>query len=249
MAGRTTRRPLLPDPSVDHARSEWTADSDQNKDAYILYDELLRSRDRLAELPPLTPQDLESVARAMHELVFFLITPPAGAKTELPLSEQTKETLLSAARNRDIDLYVTVAALLARKLAARPREGWASVQLEQVRDALDALTFDYNAPKRETLTMLQGIRADLDSRIAYVRAYRRTGYRFSRRPETYGGRANRAESPEQFFRRIYGPHVPRGLTQADIRKVDPAFYNVLHVWCSRHKRKMSSLVPATRQRR
>jgi hypothetical protein len=239
----------LPNPSADHALSEWTADSDQSREAYVLYDELLKSRDRLAELPPLTPQDLESVARAMHELVFFLITPPAAVKTELPLSERTKQALLSAARNRDLDLYVTVVGLIASKLAARPREGWASVQLEQVRDALDALTFDYNAPKRETLAMLQGIKADLDSRIAYVRAYRKTGYRFSQRPETYGGRANRAESPEQFFRRIYGPHVPRGLTQADIRKVDPAFYNVLHVWCSRHKRKMSSLVPATRQRR
>jgi hypothetical protein len=185
----------------------------------------------------------------MHELVFFLITPPAGAKTELPLSEQTKGALISAARNRDIDLYVTVVALLARKLAARPREGWASIQLEQVRDALDALTFDYNAPKRETLNMLREIRADVDSRLAYVSAYRRPGYRFSQRPEAYGGRANKAESPDQFFRRIYGHHVPRGLTQADIRKVDLAFYNVLHVWCSRHKRKMSSLVPATRQRR
>jgi hypothetical protein len=247
MAGGTKRRPL--NPSTDQAGFEWTADSDQNKDAYILYDELLKSRDRLAELPPLTPQDLESVARAMHELIFFLITPPAGAKTELALSDRAKQALLGAARNRELDLYVTVVALLARKLAARPREGWASVRLDQLRDTLDAMTFDYNAPKRDTLTMLREVRADLDGRIAYVRAYRKTGYQFSQRPETYGGRADRAERPDQFFRRIYGPHVPRGLTQADIRKVDPAFYNVLHVWCSRHKRKMSSLVPATRQRR
>ena len=247
MAGGTKTRSSSP--STDHARFEWTADSDQNKEAYVLYDELLRSRDRLAELPPLTPGDLESVGSAMHELIFFLITPPAGAKTELPLSERAKQALLGAARDRELDLYVTMVALVARKLAARPREGWASVQLDQLREALDALTFDYNAPKRETLSMLREIRGDLDGRIAYVRAYRKTGYRFSQRPEAYGGRANKAESPDQFFRRIYGPHVQRGLTQADIRKVDPAFYNVLHVWCSRHKRKMSSLVPATRQRR
>jgi hypothetical protein len=51
-------------PLTDHARSEWTADSDQNRNAYVLYDELLKSRDRLADLPPLSPGDLETAGRA-----------------------------------------------------------------------------------------------------------------------------------------------------------------------------------------
>jgi hypothetical protein len=222
----------------------------RSDDASVLYDDIVKVRDRLAELPPLTPQDLESVAQAMHEVIWYLITPPAGAKTDLPLGPETKHSLVQAARNRDIDLYVTVTALLARKLALQRREtNLASAQLDTLKDVLDILTFDYRVPKRVTLTLLRDIKSDLEARIAYVLAFRKTGYHFLERPESYRSRKDKGERPDQFFRRVYGSHVRRGLTQADIRKVDPAFYNVLHVWCTRHKRKLASLVPATRPRR
>jgi hypothetical protein len=140
-----------------------------------------------------------------------------------------------------------VTALLARKLALQRRTAdLASSQLDALKDALDALTFDYRVTKRTTLTLLRDIKSDLEARIDYVLAFRKTGYRFLERPESYRSRKDKAERPDQFLRRVYGSHVRRGLTQADIRKVDPAFYNVLHVWCTRHKRKLASLVPAAR---
>jgi hypothetical protein len=231
------------------ALSGWSEDSDQSEGAYILYDDLVRSRDRLADLPPLTPHELERVTLAMHEVVWHLITPPRSVKTALPLAEDQKAVLLSAARDRTIDLYVMVVALVAQKLALAKSGDLAAERLALLKDELDALTFDYRAPKKETLSMLRDLRLDLDARIAYVRAYRSNGYQFLERPETYRNRSAKAERPDQFFHRVYGAHVRRGLTQADIRRVDPAFYNVLHVWCTRHERKLANLVPATRSRR
>ncbi|MCP1839112.1 hypothetical protein ACVIHI_007974 [Bradyrhizobium sp. USDA 4524] len=62
----------------------WTADSDQSEAAYVLFSELVATRDRLAGLPPPTPQDLERVEQAMHEVIWYFITPPPGERTELP---------------------------------------------------------------------------------------------------------------------------------------------------------------------
>jgi hypothetical protein len=231
-------------------RSTPETGDDRGNETSILYDEIVKARDRLAELPPLNSQDLESAAQVMHEVIWYLITPPVGAKTDLALDAETKHSLVQAARNRDIDLYVTVIALLARKLALFRREPTLTAnQLDTLKDALDSLTFDYRVPKRVTLTLLRDIKSDLEARIAYVVALKKTGYRFLERPESYRSRKDKAERPDQFFRRVYGSHVRRGLTQADIRKIDPAFYNVLHVFCTRHKRKLASLVPATRSQR
>jgi hypothetical protein len=225
-------------------------DGNLNDTAAVLYEELVSARDRLGDFSPLTPLDLEQVARAMHEVVFFVITPPRGAGTPLPLPDRTKGQLVAAARNRDLDLYVTAVALIARKAALRRGDGdQPAAHLDSLRNALDALTFDYRRPKRETLATLRAVRSDLDARIGYVIGFRDLGYRFRELPEAYAARLDKKERPDQFFQRVYGAHVPRGLTQADIRKVDPAYYNVLHVWCTRHKRRLSALVPATRARR
>jgi hypothetical protein len=222
----------------------------QSDAAAILYDDLIGARDRLADLPPPTSLDFEQVALAMHEVVFFLITPPRGAGTPLPLPDRTKAHLAAAARNRDIDLYVTAIALIARKMALRRGAGnKPAAQLDALRDALDALTFDYRRSKRETLAALRAIRSDLDARIGYVTAFRESGYQFRELPELYASRRDKKERPDQFLKRVYGPHIRRGLSQADIRKVDSAYYNVLHVWCTRHERKLSALVPTTRARR
>jgi hypothetical protein len=245
MASRMRRAP-----SADGRADERRFPGDRPaEEARILYDELVRSRDRLADLPPLTPLDLEGVLQALHEVVWFMITPPVHASTPLTLPKESKATLLKAARNRGLDVYVIAVALIARKLAMRGTDnGLPAVQLDAIRDGLDVLTFDYRVPKRKTLTTLRDLRADVDARIAYVSAYRKAGYKFLEPPERYKQRKDKTERAYKFFQRVYASHVLRGLTQADIRHVDPAFYNVLHVWCTRHKRKLSSLVPATRGR-
>jgi hypothetical protein len=217
--------------------------------AQTLYAELTRSRDRLAELPPLTPLDLEAVAQVLHELIWFLMTPPVRATTPLALSAKTKASLVKAARNRELDCYVTVIGLLVRKAAQQGSDTrMASMQVDTIRDALDALTFDYRSSKRSTIEVLRQLRTDVEARIAYVIAQRQSGYKFPALPELYARRKDKRERADKFFQRVYAIHVPRGLAQADIRRVDPAFYNVLHVWCSRHDRKLASLVPASRTR-
>jgi hypothetical protein len=215
----------------------------------LLYDDLVRSRDRLAELPPLTPQDMERVDVARHEVIFHVMTLPLHRASDLPVSFEQRSSLAEAARNRAIDPFVSLVALAAQKLAmAQGRPNWRSDTLAMLRDALDIITFDYGVPKKETLALLRNLREDLDNRVAYVRGLRPTGYRFVEKPELYRGRSDKGERPDRFFERVYRRHVPRGLTQADIRLVDPAYYNVLHVWCSRHGRSMASLVPASRRR-
>jgi hypothetical protein len=73
------------------ALSGWSEDSDQSEDAYLFYDHLVKSRDRLADLPPLTPQEIERVTLAMHEVVWHLITPPRNVKTP-PTRSPTRGT-------------------------------------------------------------------------------------------------------------------------------------------------------------
>ena len=225
-------------------------DAELAESARILYEELIASRNRLADLPPITSQDLADVGQAMHEVFWYLLTPRPEVKTALPLPQKTKDELIEAARNRSADLYVTAVALVGRKFAARRRQGrWKIDQLAAIGDALDTLTFDYAAPKKATLATLRELRSDLDARIAFVSASRPTGYKFRERPERYADRPDKKERPDQFFRRVYGDHARRGLTQADVRKIDAAYYNVLHVWCTRHKRKLSSFLAPSRQSR
>ncbi|WP_234686101.1 hypothetical protein [Bradyrhizobium monzae] len=246
MVGRSKRK--LPAPS--ERSIGWTADSDQSEAAYVLFNELVATRDRLASLPPLTPQDLERVEQAMHEVFWYFVTPPPGAASELALPDLAKANLIQYVRDRSLDLYVATVALLAQKLAASDREPSSlRGELAALRDGLDALTFDHRTTKTSLLAVLRDLRQDLNERIAYVAATPPRGYRFSVSPEKYGARKNRSETPDKLFGRVYAAHVPRGLTQADIRKADPAFYNVLHVWCSRHGKKLSRLVPGTRARR
>lgn len=223
--------------------------SDKAEGAVLLYDELINTRDRLAGLPAVTPLDLEIATGALHEVIFFLITPPRGRATPLRMPDEIKSQLVEAARNRVLDLYATVTALVACKLAHPAAAGeLAASRLDGLRNALDALTFDYRRPKRETLAMLKAAKTDVEARIKYVAKSRASGYRFRELPEAYASRSDKRERPDQFFQRVYEKHVRRGLTQADIRAADPAYYNVLHVWCTRHQRKMAALVPATRSR-
>lgn len=229
--------------------SGWTEHSDQSEELYLLYDHLVRSRDRLADLPPVTPQDMERVDRARHEVIFHVLTPPLHVKSDLPATAEQRAALVAAANDRKGDLFVGLVALVAQKVAvAESGRATRTGTLDVLRDALDIITFDYRTAKRDVVAMLRDLREDLDGRLAYVKGFRATGYRFLEKPELYKSRADKRERADHFFERVYRPHVRRGLTQADIRLIDPAYYNVLHVWCSRHGRAMSSLVPASRAR-
>jgi hypothetical protein len=239
-----------PPPRGQKPTEKFTAVISPTDEACVLYEELVQSRDRLADLPALTPRDVETVIQLLHELIWFLITPPSRATWPPPLGDAAGTDLVLAARNRSLDTYVTVAALLAWKKAALVREdkATAATQLDAIGDALDNLTFDYRMPKRRLLDLLRGVRGDLDARIAYISQLRRPSYRFTNVPERYNDRKNKRERPDEFFKRVYAAHVARGMTQADIRTADPRFYNVLHVWCSRNNRKLSSFLPPARSR-
>lgn len=218
--------------------------------AVTLYKEILMSRDRLAELPPLTGRDLELCQFALHETVWFFMTPPKWAATELPLPDDVKRQLRTAAETRENDLYVVVVALIALKLWRKQETSLSLTEnLEALTDLLDLLSFDHKRPKRTILETLRELKADIDARIAHVTEARAKGFAFPEPVEIYAARKNKREKPDQFFRRVYSRYVSLGLTQADIRKSDPAFYNVFHVWCSRNGRRPESYIPAKRPRR
>ncbi|MEJ0076844.1 MAG: hypothetical protein WDO17_15610 [Alphaproteobacteria bacterium] len=216
--------------------------------AFVLFDELLRSRDRLAGLSPLTARDLETISQAMHEVIWFFLTPPKGRKTDLALSEEVKAGLLRASGDRTNDLYTLIVAAIALKLAGGRTAPNAPAILDRLGELLDSLAFDSRAAKKTALGLLRRAREEVDARIAYVRQGRPQSYRFSRAPEQYRNRRDKTEKPDAFFRRVYGADVRRGLTQADLRRADPAFYNVLHVWCTRREKRLSAMLPASRPR-
>lgn len=193
------------------AGSGWTHDSDQSESVYLLYDDLVRSRDRLADLPALTPKDMERVALAMHEVIFHLMMPPLSKKADLPVSSEVRSELVGAARNRSLDRFVTLVALVAQKIALA--EWNTTNRLDSIAiltDALDVLTFDYRAPKKETVALLRAIREDLADRVKYVTGLRSSSYRFIERPELYAHRKDKRERPDRFFERVYRAHVRRG---------------------------------------
>lgn len=211
-----------------------------------IYDELIRNRERLSHLPPLVAKDLAPVKNAMHEVVWFFLTPGATATLKVP--DRLREEVARAARDRSRDIYTILVSAIALKLSGRRAKESAAILAEDIRDGIDSLAFDFRATKAVTLTRLLDIKAHLEERIAYVRQSRRKAFRFQTPPEKYRDRAKKSETPERFLLRVYGSDLKRGLTQADIRDADPAFYNVLHVWCSRRGKKMANLVPASRAR-
>ncbi|WP_375414984.1 hypothetical protein [uncultured Bradyrhizobium sp.] len=221
-----------------------------SKDLGVFFDWLVQVRERIADLPPITQPDIEAALQAQHEVFWSLMTAPAGAESNLPLPRETQAGLIRAARDRSSDLFTLAVAMVAIKLTAWQRRGASDVvQMQGLEGLLDALTFDYQRPKRKTLSLLRDLKTNIDERLSYVRNSKPGGYRFLSKPEPYLSRPDKSESPLKFFERVYGAHVRRGLTQADLRRVDPGLYSALHVWCFRHKRTMANLVPSTRPKR
>jgi hypothetical protein len=170
---RTGRRSLGIEASL-RDQSGWTADSDQLEDAYVLYEDIVGTRDRVADLGATPPKDMETAARALHEMVSYLLTPPPQAKTELRLPDPIKQELIAAARDRDIERFVLTVALLALKLGKRESEtATLAHQLVVIGDALDSISFDYRTPKRSILATLRHLRDDIDARISHQRESRR----------------------------------------------------------------------------
>jgi len=214
-----------------------------NEHVTALYGRLLQMRTRFASLAPLTPRDLDLAAQVMHEVFVYMLGVHQNP-SDWPLSAASCATLETAARNRDLDLYVMVVAVLSAKAAkAKEKPEFRANQMDAIADALDALTFEHGITKTALLELFRDLKEDLAKRIAWIKANHVTGYNFPKAPELYRDRRNKKEKPDEFFRRVYAPHVPRGMTQADIRRVDPAFYNGFHVWCARHEKHLSHFVP------
>lgn len=220
---------------------------DSAESALLAYDHLLLHRDRLAGLAPLSRHELDVAMLALHEAVQFFLAQRSGA-TIAELPADALDQLVAASRERSADPFTILVAALAIKLAAPRTRLTASDIIDGLNDYLDTITFDVRATKRATLGLLAQARKEVDARIMHVRAGPPKAYRFVQIPEQYREREDKTEKPDQFFRRVYAAEVKRGMTQADLRRADPAFYNVLHVWCVRNKRLMSRLIPTSRPR-
>jgi hypothetical protein len=173
-------RRLLDGEATLPKQSGWAADSDQLENACVLYEELVGTRDRIADLGAINPKDMETVARALYEVVGYLLTPPPRAKTELRLPQATKHELAAAARSRKIETFVFAVALVALKLGKRENAAvTVAHQLAIIGDALDSISFDYRTPKRSILTTLRRLFITTVVRQA-VRQNREAGPIFSK---------------------------------------------------------------------
>ncbi|MGA2998762.1 hypothetical protein [Bradyrhizobium sp.] len=189
-------RRLLDGEATLPKQSGWAADSDQLENACVLYEELVGTRDRIADLGAINPKDMETVARALYEVVGYLLTPPPRAKTELRLPQATKHELAAAARSRKIETFVFAVALVALKLGKRENAAvTVAHQLAIIGDALDSISFDYRTPKRSILTTLRRLRDDIDTRISHQRDSRRNGYQFITTVVRQAVRQNREAGP------------------------------------------------------
>jgi hypothetical protein len=184
---------------------------------YALYEALIRARPRLARLSPLVAADLRPVAHALHEVVWFFLTPTTAPMPGMHTSERVKADLARTARDRSSDVYTTAVAALAVKLSRDHARQPAASLIEDIQDGLDSLTFDFRATKAVTLERLDQIKAHLEDRIAHVKQSRRTAFRFNSPPEKYKDRKTKTESPERFLRRVYGADLQRGFAHASAR--------------------------------
>lgn len=232
---------------IDGGTSSGRDGHDEAEDALVAFDELVRARPRLAGLAPLSRRELDAATVALHEAVMHFLSRRQGAPAG-PSAGNAADRLLKAARNRSTYAFTVLVAALAIKVSGSRTAETPNLMIEELTDYLDGIAFDVRATRRATLARLKRVRIEVDARIRHVRESPPAAFQFVAQPELYGGRADKTETPEKFFKRVYGPEVRRGMTQADLRRVDPAFYNVLHVWCSRNKRLISRLVPASRRR-
>jgi hypothetical protein len=201
------------------------------------------ARPRLIKSGIVSQDEHELAEQVLSELALFGQTRRTGENAAL--TQGLAKAVALIAGSADAQLYLSIATLLALKLAA---SGSRAPSADRLIAELDAMTFDIARPKNATLALLRALRAEVEERITLVRNSKAKRFRFLAPPELYRLRKNKKERPDQFFLRVYGNELPRGLTQGDIRGRDPAFYNVFHVWCARNEKRMSRYVPSTRFR-
>lgn len=206
--------------------------------------EIAAARPRLIKSGTVSQNEHELAEQILSALALFGQTGRAGENGAL--RQGLAKAVALIASSADAQLYLSVATLLALKLAA---SGNGESNADRLIAELDAMTFDIARPKNSTLALLRALKAEVEERIILVRHSMAKRFHFLAPPELYRLRKNKKEPPDQFFLRVYGNEVRRGLTQGDIRGHDPAFYNVFHVWCARNAKRMSRYVPSTRFRR
>ena len=60
-----------------------------------------------------------------------------------------------------------------------------------------------------------------------------------------GGHVERLNAVE-FINQVYGPAIDAGMTQVDLRRLDPKLYMAFHKWCGRSGLNPRSIIPASR---
>jgi hypothetical protein len=137
-------------------------------DVLALFDQVVRHRDHLAGLGPLSRQELDIATLALHEAVLFFLTRRVGQPAK-DLKPQTINQLAAASRARTADPFTLLVAILAMKLATPHKRLTPSEIMEGLTDILDTITFDVRATKRSTLALLSQARKEVDERIARVK--------------------------------------------------------------------------------
>jgi hypothetical protein len=137
----------------------------------------------------------------------------------------------------DALLYSFVTALLAMKL--RDRHEVFCADTTKFIGLLDKIVCTHRFNKKETIAHLTQLKAEVTRRIVKVRKSRRKQFIFPSTHQTYAERKDAIKNPSEFFDQVYAKYVTYGLEPADIRTVDPPYYNAFHVWCSRNGRKIS----------
>ena len=103
------------------------------------------------------------------------------------------------------------------------------------REILQRLIDNERLSKTETIAALTELKMEITTKIVALRFRRTKPFAFPRKMQKYGDRYDKKEKPKEFLLRVYGTYLRRGLKPAQVRYEDPAFYNVLHTWCSRNK--------------
>ena len=128
-------------------------------------------------------------------------------------------------------IFATKMTLNHQKTYLVTREVCVRRCLEIVQSVID----DERIPKRETIATMTELKAEITKRIVALKRRHNKPFVFQQKIPKYAHRDDKSENPKEFLLRVYGAYLPRGLKPVQIGYEDPAFYNVLHAWCSRRK--------------
>ena len=217
---------LLFNPDVDYPNAVYQAFADVK----ALYDIVVKLTDGLLADSPLSLLEVEAVLDSNAIVTRFIaMLAPYGI-------------IEPSERNVDVTLNSCLSSLLAMKIRDKKiYESTHDEYMTRCTQLLDYLVSDERVSKTATINALTKIKSEVTRRIKYVRARHAKPFKFVPAVEKYADREDKHENPEQFFQRVYGRFLARGLLPVHIKYEDSSYYNVLHVWCSRNKKEVNAL--------